>query len=67
MASLVLNVELTVDIPSSAVTSRVERVSDSLGKDQTQSFNDHCKQHSLELSTQPQIVNALVDYAKTLT
>lgn len=67
MANLVLKVELTIDIPNnSTVTSRVDRVSDSSGEDQTQNFNDYCKQHRLELSTQPQIINALVDYAKTL-
>ncbi len=64
MATVVLNVNLTVDIPSDEISATVQKVSDSMGHDRTTDFKSFCSSNSLPLTSQGEIEHAILEYAK---
>lgn len=64
MANVILSVELIVDIPNAKVSATVQKISDSMGQDRTEDFRKFCGEKSLPLSSQGDIEQAVVEFAK---
>jgi hypothetical protein len=64
MATVAITVDLTVDIPNAKVSATVQRICDSMGQDRTEDFRKFCSDKNLFLSSQGDIEQAVVEFAK---
>ncbi len=64
MATVALTVDLTVDIPNAKVSATVQKITDSMGQDRTEDFRKFCSDQNLPLSSQSDIEQAVVEFAK---
>jgi len=64
MTTVVLSVELEVDIPGSEITSKAQSVHDAAGVNRTTDFRQFCANAGLPLNRQAEIELALLDYVK---
>ena len=64
MTTVVLNVDLVVDIRNSKASAVLKKVSDSTGTDRTKDFENFCTTQNFPLSTQAEIEEATVEFVK---
>ena len=64
MPKIALQVEMIVDIPRSSITASVQKVTDSAGQDRTADFKSFTSTNQLPISTQSEIEEAALEYAK---